>query len=560
MWRLADLSQLSWRHYAALALLCFAFFLPGQMALPPTDRDESRFAQASKQMVETGNYSDIYFQDEPRYKKPIGIYWLQSASANLFHTITGASLNDIWLYRVPSLLAAIGSVLLTLAIGARLFNPTIGLIAALLLASSLLLNVEARLAKTDATLLFTIIAAEYALITVWLKRSSDKWHAALFWLALGAGTLIKGPIILLPVLPTLLLLCWQGRKANPPTSLWRDLRPTSGIILFLLVVLPWFIAITLKSGGAFWQAAAGHDLIGKIKGGQEGHALPPGYYLLTFWATFWPGSIFVFLALPFIWQNRKQEKVLLLLSWIVPTWLVFEAVPTKLLHYTLPTFPALALLAAAALQIGLKPYRWRAVPILGWTIWSSLSLAVMGGLALLPGLTGGDIAYWQCLAAVAGLAGGIWWLARGRQLPPLDRTMALALLGFITLVPVFSLTLPNFKNIWIAPQVQAAITAQEGCRETQLISAAFNEPSLVFLNGTETVLDAKGAAAADWLLQRPIGFSPACRFALVDTKQWPAFTAQLATQQAVMDQLSPIRGFNYSSGHKVDLQLVRLQP
>ncbi|MGO9543748.1 MAG: ArnT family glycosyltransferase, partial [Rhodomicrobium sp.] len=79
----ALLRGLAFRPYAAtlaLIVLCGALYLPGIASLPPTDRDEARFAQASKQMLETGNYVDIRFQTEARYKKPIGIYWLQSAA------------------------------------------------------------------------------------------------------------------------------------------------------------------------------------------------------------------------------------------------------------------------------------------------------------------------------------------------------------------------------------------------------------------------------------------------------------------------------------------------
>ena len=70
------------RPWLVLGIFCLLLYLPGLVSLPPTDRDESRFAQASKQMIESGNYVDIRFQDEPRYKKPIGIYWLQAQSVS----------------------------------------------------------------------------------------------------------------------------------------------------------------------------------------------------------------------------------------------------------------------------------------------------------------------------------------------------------------------------------------------------------------------------------------------------------------------------------------------
>ena len=95
----------------AVALLCF---LPGLFAIPPIDRDEARFAQAAKQMVESRDYIDIRFQDEVRYKKPVGIYWLQSGVVNVTSALGVAqALTTIGIYRIPSLIGAVGAVLMT---------------------------------------------------------------------------------------------------------------------------------------------------------------------------------------------------------------------------------------------------------------------------------------------------------------------------------------------------------------------------------------------------------------------------------------------------------------
>lgn len=136
-----------------LILVGALFFLPGFFTIPPVDRDEPRFAQATKQMVETGDFVDIRYQDEVRYKKPVGIYWLQAAA------VEGASALGlpraqvrIWLYRVPSLLGAIGAVLLTYWTALTFVTRRGAVLAALMLCSCVLLGVEARLAKTDAYL------------------------------------------------------------------------------------------------------------------------------------------------------------------------------------------------------------------------------------------------------------------------------------------------------------------------------------------------------------------------------------------------------------------------
>jgi len=117
--------------YLALLLLSAVLFIPGQASLPPLDRDESRYAQATTQMLETGDFLDIRFQDEPRHLQPAGIYWLQAASVSLLST---PEAREIWAYRIPSLIGATLAVLLTASIGNRLFGAPTGFLAAVLMA------------------------------------------------------------------------------------------------------------------------------------------------------------------------------------------------------------------------------------------------------------------------------------------------------------------------------------------------------------------------------------------------------------------------------------------
>src|SRR6201994_2067902 len=148
------------RSLAFLVLCGFLLFLPGFFSIPPIDRDEARFAQATKQMVESGDFVDIRFQDDVRYKKPVGIYWMQAAAVE-----TASALHlprpqgRIWIFRGPSLIGAFGAMLLTYWTALAFVTRRGAILAALIMGSSVLLGVEARLAKTDAMLLLTVVAA-----------------------------------------------------------------------------------------------------------------------------------------------------------------------------------------------------------------------------------------------------------------------------------------------------------------------------------------------------------------------------------------------------------------
>src|SRR6201991_2491101 len=291
---LIDFATASHVRAVAFLLLCgLLLFLPGFFNIPPIDRDEARFAQATKQMVETGDLVDIRFQDEVRYKKPVGIYWLQAAAVETASALgVPRAQVRVWLYRVPSLIGAIGAVLLTYWTALAFVTRGGAILAALILCSSVLLGAEARLAKTDAMLLLTVVAAMGALARVYLswQRGEDPEHPpwswpVIFWTALAGGILLKGPLVLMFVGLTIAALAILDRSAG---WLWR-LRPVWGLMWTLVLVLPWFVAIFWRAGDAFFTDSVGGDMLAKFVG-QESHGAPPGVYLLLFVVTFWPGA------------------------------------------------------------------------------------------------------------------------------------------------------------------------------------------------------------------------------------------------------------------------------
>src|SRR5947209_1054654 len=352
--KVLDFVTLSHARAVAFLLLCgVLFFLPGFFNIPPIDRDETRFAQATKQMVETGDFVDIRFQDDVRYKKPVGIYWLQAAVVESAGKLgLPRAQVRIWLYRVPSLIGAIGAVLMTYWTALGFVTRRGAVLAGLIMCSSVLLGAEARLAKTDAVLLLTVVAAMGAMARVYLswQRGEDPAHPpwtwpAIFWTALAGGILIKGPLILMFVGLTIAALAILDRTA---VWLWR-LRPVWGLMWLLVLVLPWFVAIFWRAGDTFFVDSLGGDMLSKLAA-QESHGAPPGTYLLLFWVTFWPGAPLAGLAAAPVWRARREPGAQYLLAWLVPSWCVFELVLTKLPHYVLPLYPAIAILIVGALE------------------------------------------------------------------------------------------------------------------------------------------------------------------------------------------------------------------
>lgn len=553
---LAARSTLGWRAYLILALISLAFYLPGQSRLPPVDRDESRYAQATSQMLQMHNFIDVHYQDQPRYLQPVGIYWLQSLSVALLSNPTA---KQIWAYRVPSMLAACAAVLLTAWIGAMLFGAEAGFAAALLLAMSMLLNFESHMAKIDATLLATTLTAQGALLRAYLadiaapRKGRGRWNATLFWAALGVGLLLKGPIILIVSGTTIAAVCAQDRKVA-----WlKRLHAGWGVFVMLAVALPWFVAIGVKTHGAFFAKAVGQNLMGKLGRGEQAHGSFIGYYLALFPVTFWPGSLVAGFAVPWTWRNRVTPQVRFLIAWIVPTWLIYEMIATKLPHYALPYYPAIACLAAGA---ALSAEGWtagRTARIAGWA-WATIWLVI--GLMF---AWGGAYLIWRfehridAVAVIAGvvstlLIGLTLWFVQRRDL----RFAVIAGGGasLITFAGLSAHSLAATPTLWLSPRITAAVARTEPCPTTVLASSGFSEPSLVFLNGRSTLL-VNVKRTADHLAR-----DPACGMSLVAKGQLPAFMKELAMIHMSATPVAAISGVNYSWGRWLDLTLFKAGP
>lgn len=546
---LLDFAAGSHRRAAAMLLiLALTMFLPGFFQISPVDRDEARFAQATKQMVETGDYIDIRFQDEVRYKKPVGIYWMQAAVVNVAEAVgVPRARTTIWLYRLPSLLGAAGAVLLTYWTALAFVSRRSAIIAAAMMATSIILGVEARLAKTDAMLLLTCVAAMGAMARIYLaaKRAPDfspGWkHPAIFWTAVAVGMLLKGPLIFLFAGLPALILSVIDRSAR-----WLSkLRPLSGLIWFALLVLPWFVSIMLRSGNTFLTEALGQDMLAKITSSQETHGAPPGYYFILFWVTFWPGAVLTAIAAPAIWRARREPGARFLLAWLIPSWIVFELVVTKLPHYVLPLLPAVAILIAGVVERDdLSRARWLVRGTFGWFLLPGI-LAILSIAAFIWLARDLGFVVWPFAAgaAIAGLFA--WWLydADGPE-RALLRAMASSLLLMIS---VFGIVLPSLPMLFPS-DILASIVRSAGCDKPLVAAAGFHEPSLVFLAGTDTRL-VEGTAAADFLRQGP------CRIAIIEGRSERSFVQRAEVIGLRYQPLPRVDGFNISSGRSVSLSV-----
>ena len=421
--------------YALLIALCAAVYVPGLASIEPVDRDECRFAQASRQMLESvtlppeqldlradpatgrplgrhaGGLVVPMVQTTPRLNKPPLIYWLQALSAGTL-TLGDPARDAIWMYRLPSALCALASVLLTWRLGLRLFDARAALLAAALLAVSPMVVWDAHQARADQLLLATTTATMYCL---WrclhaeasarrtsLLLPSNFWSSllwpALLWLSLGLGVLAKGFITPLVLLGAVLALCAAGRSLTP----LRATRPWLALMVLPLVVSPWLLLIAERIGiGPYARLVWAETFLRAAAGSKEGHFAPPGTHLVMLAALFWPGSLLTLIALRravrVAWgsawpsrqsatpsvspsvspsvtpsapssarpgtfarlrvgllamaQRRPQGRAaeLFCLAWIIPAWVVFELSLAKLPHYTLPLYPPIALLSARAI-------------------------------------------------------------------------------------------------------------------------------------------------------------------------------------------------------------------
>lgn len=536
------------RYYGLLVGICLCLYLPGIGSLPFFDRDEPHFAQASRQMVSEHQYWDVNFQYQPRHLKPPGIYWLQAISVNLF---SSAESQQTWPYRLPSVLGALMAVLLLFEFARRFTDPKTALIAATFLACSILLMVEAHLAVTDAALLGAMMLMQWGLAQVYLRSSSLKpgtIGAALFWIGMSLGMFIKGITPLVGGL-TILGLCIADKQTPKP---WlKNLGWWWGLPLFLMTTLIWLIPFSIASGHNFlWDMIHG-DVLPKLTHGQQSHGMWPGYYGLSFTLAFWPASLWAVPAGVWAWKNRHLSIIRFLLAWILPTWLFFELIPTKLPEYVLPTYPAIALLIAMAMHNGLpqiKPGLLKNLAMLQQSLWAIVSAILAAGFIYLGG--------WGWAAGSITLFGAIYlWTIYYRKPhhPSLGLGMVVCAGGLIL---IWQITLPHMTSLWMSKQISqsvAKISTELVNWRNPVMAVGYQEPSLVFALGKQDVLMRD--------MRNAVSFTSgdiAQRLLLISQEQFPCFTQMANDRRLHWTSLGKIEGIQYNRGRRTIIHLILL--
>jgi 4-amino-4-deoxy-L-arabinose transferase-like glycosyltransferase len=325
---------------AYFTLCAVLLFSVGNWSLPLIDRDEPRFAEASREMRQSGDYLVPRLNGEYRFDKPPLIYWCQVLSFN------GLGETD-FAARFPSVIFAVLVSVATWMFASRIFGPRVGIWSGIIFATSLQVFIHARAAVADMPLVFFFLTATWA---DWERsrnpRSTFWWW--IFYLFLGFGFLAKGPTALLPAffVPVRALL----NRAPYRVDLRSALR---GGLVVLIVIGLWGVPALLATNDAYLEIGLGKHVLQRSLQPMESHGgeglagyllfLP--FYLAVSFFSFFPWCLFLPGCFRRLLSHREPDENFLL-GPILIVLLVFTLIQTKLPHYVLPAYPMLAILVA----------------------------------------------------------------------------------------------------------------------------------------------------------------------------------------------------------------------
>ncbi len=524
---------------ATLAVVAFLCFLPGFMSTPPLDGDEPYYAVAAREMVATGDLATLDVQTDLQPWRPRGAQWLEAAAV----VLAGGGTPPIWVFRIPSLLAGVATVLLTWWTAAALGSARMALLSGLLVAGSGVLGLQARLAAPDALLVAATTLAAGVLARLWLARDDAPaagYLPLVFWLAVGAGLLLGGAVAPAMVAAAVLVLSVERGSFG-----WfNNLRPGVGVVVLALALLPWLASVAALA----IDDAGGPDVAFLTRVGVP-FALeaPVGTYALLAPLLVGPAMTFIFVSVPWVVDQARRPAILFALAWGVPLWLAAEFIPQKAPQYVLPAIPMVTIIAAAAIDAGAA------------RIGGKISLFYSAGPLLWPPLIAValPIAYFVvegsfpivALVAfvIAAVLGPVAWLWLKRE-----RAVAAAAMSLVTVVFIyfgfFGGIVPGLGALRVAERIVAVGRSNLACPNPTFAAAGFPEESLVLLAGRDTLLT-DGAGAADFL------DVPLCRIAAVDTTQISSFRQRADDLGLELVERGRVGGIDLRKFRRVDMHL-----
>jgi 4-amino-4-deoxy-L-arabinose transferase-like glycosyltransferase len=350
------LEKLATRPQRAILLFSLALLLAGNWILPLTDRDEARFAEASREMIQRGDYVVPWFNGQWRFDKPVLIYWCQMASYQMFGENGFAA-------RFPSVLFTTATALLLVRWGRKRMNAKTGFLAGAMFVAGLHVALIGRVATADMAMVF------FFTLAVWSgweltrpENPSRKTWWWIFYVTLALGFLAKGPVAWLPLGG--MILGRAFRKDSFRLPLWETV---VGLVVTVALAALWGIPALTQTQGQFFNVGMGEHVVFRSVGVIDGHGLAgmAGFialmplYFLTFFVSFFPWSTRVPSALHCWWPERKRDDLgWYLLTQALLVFVVFSFVRTKLPHYTMPAFPCLALWLARQISVEEKSFAW----------------------------------------------------------------------------------------------------------------------------------------------------------------------------------------------------------
>lgn len=508
-----------WRTVTDLVLIFAvlgAVLLPGLFSLPLTDREEAQNAEITREMVSDGVNLVPRYRNEIRADQPAGLYWAETLSVSVFGN---ADQSALWVYRLPSVLGFVVAVLALWWMGWRMFGATPALISAGLFAVSLLPVAEAHLATAASLLLglFTVALAAFARMYTAVGDETTPRASFVFWTALGFGVLVNGPLILILIgIPVVLTSAMDLSLAT-----LHRLNPLTGAVWLAVLLLPQILLSAQYQGLQPFVAAIDRDLALRLSSVADGHHWPIGSYFFTAWLTFFPAVGFLPAAVPGIWRELRRRDIRLLISALVPAWLLFEALPMKMPHYVLPLSAPLTLLIAAGISVAaVTPGRalrtsLLVLPLVALIAGFGLNVAfvVLEHRVDPLGLFGAAV-----LTAIA--FAGWWWTRRTGRL--VWALVGGVIAGLLLNLVAFAELLPAAYHLFPSDRIAETIAAARPmCPKAPVIAVGFDEPSLVFNLGA----DIKVLQSADKLANTLNG--AACAFVITDDESLAAVNTAL---------------------------------